>query len=71
MSQKVRTNGRVMVKLHGPCNTPGEVIGVTLKCRGGLGKKSDEKHQTRGWRNNMSGGLKQRSQLYMADKSLV
>ena len=34
-----------MVKLHGQCNAPGEVIGVTLKCRGGRGEKSDEKHR--------------------------
>ena len=39
-----------MVKLHGQCNAPGEVIGATRKCRGGRGEKSDEKHQTRGCR---------------------
>ena len=37
MSQKVKARWRVMVKLHEQCDAPGEVIGVTLKYRGGGG----------------------------------
>ena len=30
---RARANYRVMVKLHGQCNAPGEVIGATRKCK--------------------------------------
>ena len=45
---KARANWREMVKLHEQCDAPGEVIGVTIKCRGGGGGRSDKEHQTRG-----------------------